>query len=753
MGTDAADRILKLVGRDFKTMTSSSFLLQGQGEKIITAKPSQRCKVVFDILGLDRFGKYREKLGKRRSRHTGERAVLEQVIREASKLASQKDALEEGLTRATGLVSAISADIAGKEVSVEELSRQIVLAEAMMSERTALLRERDDKLVTLAALNERVAASLAAVSGAGLTEDEVLSERVKELTAFPDGMQRALTEVALLEAKLGRSDEVDKEIISLDMRIDRLIKQLTELGMHSERYRKILDNRVKILSFVEEERGSKERLSQVQSGIEEVQRTISRIAETLRMLSDWEAAAAKMKSAVQLREKTRESDLKHATDRLEAARRVSALIGEVPCGAQGDFAACKLLRQAVEARDSMPGLNAEVNRLSQPLDMPERAELMSIEEMIKSVDRAALEIESRQAAESARALSMEKGTLEKRLEVLATWTSVAPEIATAETERARIVDQMSLLEGEAKEASETRDRLVTEKEALKLLQDELSLARFVVEHLKAWEFMQAIESERASLDRVLTDLGRRLDAYAAVEADHRVLMSRLEVVKADIVLQREKERELLGQEARLKTEIGHCLDAERKIEETAERLSEADRSITVCDVLSEAYEKLPFYILDNVLPIMEDEANRVLEEISDTGMRMELRTERQNKTNANVDDTVLDIIVSDMAGERPIELYSGGEKTRQILALAVGLAELSARKAGVKIETILIDEPAGLDEQGLVDFGRCFVRLIEAGVFKKGILVAHEEVLKNVFDQRILVSKKGTVSEVEIVRS
>jgi exonuclease SbcC len=312
---------------------------------------------------------------------------------------------------------------------------------------------------------------------------------------------------------------------------------------------------------------------------------------------------------------------------------------------------------------------------------------------------------------------------------------------------------MSGLGKETNDALESLERLAREKVSLNVISEEAARARIVVQHLRAWEQVRSLESEKASLEAVLAGLHRRLYDYATTDADLKEVASRLEETKEEIALHRQTERELLGDESRLKTELEHCVDAERRASEAGEKLAEVDARITVCEVLSDAYERVPFYILDNVLPIMEDEANKVLEEISDSGMRIELRTERPNKTNANVDDTLLDIIVSDMAGERPIELYSGGEKTRQILALAVGLAELSARKAGVKIETILIDEPAGLDEQGLLDFGRCFIRLVEAGVFKKGLLMAHEDVLKNVFDQRILVSKRGTASEIEIVTS
>ncbi len=173
------------------------------------------------------------------------------------------------------------------------------------------------------------------------------------------------------------------------------------------------------------------------------------------------------------------------------------------------------------------------------------------------------------------------------------------------------------------------------------------------------------------------------------------------------------------------------------------------RRHNILQILENAYEKIPFYILDNVLPIMEEEANKILAEISTTGMRLELRTEKTAKISKNIRDT-LDIIVSDVAGERPIEMYSGGEKTRQVLAIAVGLAELSARKAGVKISTLLVDEPSGLDEQGLLDFGHSFIKLVETGMFKKGILVAHEEVLKDIFEQKIIVKKEGPTSKVKV---
>jgi exonuclease SbcC len=252
-----------------------------------------------------------------------------------------------------------------------------------------------------------------------------------------------------------------------------------------------------------------------------------------------------------------------------------------------------------------------------------------------------------------------------------------------------------------------------------------------------------------SADAQIAEIRKKLMDYEALEKTLRTIQGEIATLKADITSLKEKENRTFSEVMRLEGEIRNCLTDEATAVEKQREIDSLSLRIRAFEFLEEAYEKIPFLILDNVIEIMEEEANRVLEEISTSGMRIELRTEKQNKNGKGAKDA-LDIIVSDVAGERRIELYSGGEKTRQILALAVGLAELSARKAGVKIETLLIDEPAGLDAQGLTDFGRCFIQLVDAGIFKKGILIAHESILKDVFEQKIIVTKDGTTSHVEI---
>jgi exonuclease SbcC len=85
-GEAVTGSVTKILGRDFKTFTASSFLLQGQQEKIILATPKERFQIVFNILGLDRYSKYKEAFTRRKNRLTDKVSVIEE---ETARLAAE----------------------------------------------------------------------------------------------------------------------------------------------------------------------------------------------------------------------------------------------------------------------------------------------------------------------------------------------------------------------------------------------------------------------------------------------------------------------------------------------------------------------------------------------------------------------------------------------------------------------------------------------------------------------------------------
>jgi exonuclease SbcC len=105
-------------------------------------------------------------------------------------------------------------------------------------------------------------------------------------------------------------------------------------------------------------------------------------------------------------------------------------------------------------------------------------------------------------------------------------------------------------------------------------------------------------------------------------------------------------------------------------------------------------------MIENAIPELEDEGNRILSRITDNSMHLTLETQRDTRAGGVVE--TLDIKISDTLGTRQYELYSGGETFRINFALRIALSKMLARRAGARLRTLVIDEGFGTqDSQGL----------------------------------------------------
>ena len=122
-------------------------------------------------------------------------------------------------------------------------------------------------------------------------------------------------------------------------------------------------------------------------------------------------------------------------------------------------------------------------------------------------------------------------------------------------------------------------------------------------------------------------------------------------------------------------------------------------------------------------------------------MSFRFETQREYKSNKREDlRETLDMVISDSLGERDYEMFSGGEAFRVNFAIRLALSKVLARRAGARLQTLVIDEGFGSQDAE----GR--QRLIEAinlvqDDFAKILVITHLEELKDVFPTRIEVEK------------
>ena len=138
-----------------------------------------------------------------------------------------------------------------------------------------------------------------------------------------------------------------------------------------------------------------------------------------------------------------------------------------------------------------------------------------------------------------------------------------------------------------------------------------------------------------------------------------------------------------------------------------------------------------------------------LDKLTEGRMKVAFLTQREGKTTDNIIET-LDIIISDEMGERPYDLYSGGETFRVNFAIRLAISKLLTRRAGARLQFLVIDEGFGTqDAQGRT-------RIVEVldhikNDFEKILIITHLEELKEEFPVRIEVSKTSIGSTFEVV--
>lgn len=205
-------------------------------------------------------------------------------------------------------------------------------------------------------------------------------------------------------------------------------------------------------------------------------------------------------------------------------------------------------------------------------------------------------------------------------------------------------------------------------------------------------------------------------------------------------------KQLVSQTEQLETNL------KQKSEEKAKLVSER----SAYDELALAFGKkgIQAMIIETAIPELEEEANSLLDRLTEGRMKVRLETLKETKTKVAGGERgiveTLDIIISDEMGERAYEMYSGGEAFRVNFAIRLALSKLLARRAGAKLQFLVIDEGFGTqDAQGRT-------RIVEVldvikHDFEKIVIITHIDELKEEFPTRIEVSKGTNGSTFEIV--
>jgi len=736
--SETGRHLARLLRMEYETFLNSAYIQQGRADEFTRQKPNDRKRILGDILDLSRYDRLEEMARERRGECDlalkdieGEIRHLESRAAEATAAAARLRAAEEAERLALDERSAATA-------VVEELSGRLAELESRAARAREIQVRADDEARTLAEAESRVLAVREHLARAARLLSESDSVRAESVRLAEN--RRTMEE---LQPSVDRLNVALRERASLHAAVDIARQELL----------RELDRQAAALRRCEERRRQAGEID-------------ARLADIAPKLAHFEKAAPERDAMRAEFERVAEQ----FTELASTSRRLKAEIGETE----------EVIALLGEPKPACPVCASDLSGgKQQAVLIKQRSRLDLLSGRLHEVNRGGARLKKRRDA-----LQQQIETLEEQIRSEAALRAQRAELVAT---RERLCAENADYEQTAAQHEATRCRLEAgdfgreERAHLACVEVEIAglsevsrrhgLAAAAVRDLAGRSVearlaeLQQAEHAHATLE---DDLRRAVAERSAREASLAALRTAAETAFAELgglestresvraaaaVLQRASAQveTALSQVARSRQTLEDCgraaeMLAARQIER--DRLAKDKQAYTE---LAAAFSKrgIQAHVIDNALPEVQEEANRLLSRLTDNAMQITLSTLRQARAGSSQIET-LDISITDDAGTRPYEMFSGGEAFRVNFAIRIALSRLLARRAGANLQTLILDEGFGTQDAK----GR--ERLVEAieavkDEFSLILVISHIEELKDAFPTRIEVTRTAAGSQVTFV--
>lgn len=731
-------RIEETLRLDYDTFVNAAFFLQGKADQFTQQRPADRKRILSSILGLETWETYRKTAADRR------KGVESDIDTLKGRLDEINAELGEETTRKARLLELENqlATLAGTRTAQEQVVETAKNIAATLAEQRKLVETLHRQLTATQTQRNTVQTRYADRAAEQTTLAQTLSRAPEIQTAYAQWMQ-ARTHLATWDETATRfrehetrrnapQAEIQKERALLEKERDTLLRQQTQaanLKTQIGNYRKEiadLENQIAALDAQLAQRAQLETDLQVA-----LHRQAEAKAENPRLRAEM-------------------NDLKERIDRLK----------------ETEGAACPLCGQPLSPEDRtrlITDLEAQGKdkgdqyRANQSL-------LKEADDLVRSLQTQIANLHTLDTTHRAHTakLAALSATLTQTLETEKIWQETGlPQLTAVQTQLAE--DDYAL---------EARALLAQINQSLKEIGYDAAehdrIRRMVADGQTTETALRALERAQAALEPLQSEIANLQTQITALEnelthqqTEYQAALTALTTAESaapDLTQAQRALFKLLEQENILRTEVGMAkqkvavlddlrtrrktLDAEREtLAQTAARYKQLEKAF--------GKDGVPALLIEQALPQIETKANEILDRLSNGEMSVRFQTQRELKTSDALRET-LEIQISDRAGTRDYELYSGGEAFRANFAIRLALSEILAQRAGARLQTLVIDEGFGsqdtLGRQRLIEA----INMVKAD-FAKILVITHIDELKEAFPTRIEVEKTDVGSVVRVV--
>lgn len=293
-----------------------------------------------------------------------------------------------------------------------------------------------------------------------------------------------------------------------------------------------------------------------------------------------------------------------------------------------------------------------------------------------------------------------------------------------------------------------------DQEKLKLLESQLteyeSLQSDVAhqenrknEIMKCCALLKELKIEIVSIEEKRKKLGD-------LDAQLRVLQEKEKNIEQQYLQLKTAKEELSHKKGSIENQQKHLIKIKTEFDQEQIALDLLKATIDDYQTIATATGKdgIQALLIEEAIPEIEQEANYLLSRLTNNQAQIFIESLRDLKKGGTKE--TLDIKISDQAGIRPYEMFSGGEAFRIDFALRIAISKLLARRAGTALQILIIDEGFGSqDEEGLGYIMDALYKIQDD--FSKIIIVSHLPAMKDQFPVHFFIEKGVQGSTVSVI--
>lgn len=732
---DTQKKIVDILGMDSKTFKVCVMIMQDNYGLFLEASKDERMKILSKILGLEVYEMLEKRFDTERLEHG---RLVKGFMAEVEKIDSDllnTDSVERDIEASkANLVDMDSNILKFKDniATTESAWNNLKLLRDMKSKAEIKLKAYKDKLIDLQRASDG--------HGQRITTCKKVLDNKKYFA------ERAAETERIAEEKRREQELTDKRI-QLELSIKDINTKLQRLDNE-------MAGKANRIARIQLTLAMKDDLIIKSQGIEELTVKKDEWNNLYDKLSRFNSVVSNIKGNLNIKKIEFDNTKSRLDNEIISLKNRIDILNNSNC-IDVENAKCRFLEDAVKAKEYLPAVenglevaivqySAELDSITTELKESEK-NVVDTQEQMRSLDINLIELQLKEKQNASDKLKL----LEKDEELLNVEQEAVDRI---EKEKLEAIEQKQKLTTELGPIiKELNQMKYYDSEYLEKLKEDYKIFKNidVIEE----QYKNAIEN-KDNVDAQIQEVGGQIKEQEEEisnintklsDSDFNALKVKIEGYNLEL-------RKLEEQKNAENIKLGKYLNIQenRKLlkknrAELNEQIANSNRKKEIYAILKVAasMDGVPFMIVKSILEVLESTANDILAEMTGGKMKIEMITEKALKSNKDKEVNTLEVLISNPfnpeLGAIPYLSRSGGEKVKAALAVAFALSELNAKRAGVQLGMMFVDEPPFLDEEGVQAYTDALEALANKFSNMSVLAISHDPAMQSRFAQTIEV--------------